>query len=130
MANSTFTGVIRSGKDKDGQVGVVMLVAEIAFDPTQTSALTGFVFPAGSVITGITSLGGATGGTAPTVDIGTTAGGVEIANELDADTAGTAGTLGAAGWVKMTVDTPVYAGVGASAATGGTTTIAITYYRT
>lgn len=127
MSNTTFRGVIRSGTPKSA--GVVSLNAEISFDPTQASLGTGFILPAGSVITGITSLGGASGGTAPTVDVGTQAAPDLFGPELDADTPGV-GSVGAGAFVKLTADTEVYAGVGASAATGGMTTIAIQYYRT
>ena len=124
---STFSK-LRVGP-KRASAGVAKLVGEISFDPTQTSAASGYILPKGAVITGITSLGGATGGTNPTVDIGISGGSAVIANEVDADTAGTAGTVEAAYlYVPLTADTEVYVGVGASAATGGTTTVAIEYY--
>lgn len=124
---TTFSDAIRSGKN--GSIGNSLLVAEISFDPTQVSAGTGFVLPKGAVVNGITTYGGATGGTTPTVDIGTLATSDLFAPELDADTAG-AGTLGAGAYAPLAADTEIYAGVGASAATGGLTTIAIQYYRT
>ena len=127
MSTTTFSSAVRSGKP--GSPGNVSLNAEISFDPTQVSTGTGFILPAGSVVTGITSLGGATGGTAPTVDIGTLDTADLFGPELDADTPGI-GTVGAGAFVKLTADTEVYAGVGASAATGGMTTISIQYYRT
>ena len=127
MANTTFSGVIRSGTQLSA--GVVSLNATIAFDPTQTTAGTGFILPAGSVVTSIASLGGATGGSSPTVDVGTSATSDLYGPELDADAAGL-GTSGAGMFVLLAADTEIYAGVGASAATGGTITIVINYYRT
>ena len=126
MSTTTFSGVIRSGKP--GSIGNISLNAPISFDPTQATAATGFILPAGSVVTGISSLGGATGGTTPTVDVGTLATSDLYGPELDADTA-VAGTVGAGAFIPLTADTEIYAGVGASAATGGTTTVVIHYYR-
>jgi hypothetical protein len=125
MSSTTFTGVIKSGKQ--GSSGSVALNGHFSFDPTQASAKTGFVLPKGSVVTGITTLGGATGGINPTVDIGNSSTPDAYANELDADTA-TAGTSIAP--ISIAVDTEVYAGVGASAATGGLVAVSIQYYRT
>jgi len=120
---TTFTDKIKSG------VGAVLLATEVSFDPTQVSAGTGVILPKGAVITGITSLGGATGGTNPTVDIGTAGTSDLFGPELDADTPGI-GTLGAGAYIALTADTEVFAGVGASAATGGTCVALIQYYRT
>lgn len=127
MGASTFSGPLRVGP-KTTSAGVVKLALQISVDPTAAAAATGSILPKGAVITGITSLGGATGGTNPTIDVGISGATDSIANELDADTAGTAGTLGATGWTELTADTPIWAGVGASAATGGTTTFIIEYY--
>ena len=126
MANTTFGGVIRSGNKSPG---VVSLNAVIEVDPTQASAGTGFILPTGSVVTGIISLGGATGGAAPTIDVGTLGTADLYGPELDADTPGQ-GTVGAGAFIELTADTEVYAGVGASAATGGTAKFAIEYFRT
>ena len=127
MGTTTFSGPIRSGTKTSP--GVVTLNAVISIDPTAATAGTGFILPSGSVPTGISSLGGATGGTNPTIDVGTSGTSDLFANELDADTVG-AGTVGAGGFIPLTVDTEVYAGVGASAATGGTTIFVLHYYRT
>ena len=123
---STFSK-LRVGT-KRASAGVAKLIAQIAFDPIVASAGTGYILPKGSVILAITSLGGATGGTTPTVDVGVSGTVDNIAGELDADTAGTAGTVGALGFEPLASDTEVWAGVGASAATGGTTTVSIEYY--
>jgi len=126
MSTTTTTAAIRSGKV--GSPANVSLNAEIVFDPTQATAKTGFILPKGSVVTGVLSLGGSTGGTSPTVDIGIDGDSVFFANELDAEAA-EIGTL-AASLAKTTEDIEIFAGVGASAATGGATTVVLQYYRT
>ena len=127
MGTSTFSGPLRAGPKGTASAGTVKLTLTIAFDPTQASAASGFILPKGAMITGVTSLGGATGGTNPTVDIGISGATDSIANEVDADTAGVAATLGANGFVELAADTPIWVGVGASAATGGTTSVLIEY---
>ena len=74
-------------------------------------------------------IGGSTGGTNPTVDIGTSADPDGLFNEVDADTAGTIvganGALAVAG--GLAADATVTGIVGSSAATGGTFTGVLTY---
>lgn len=101
----------------------------VTVDPTAAVAGTGKVLPAGSIPLGVTTLGGATGGVSPTIDVqlagGTAAG---LANELPADTAAAAEVqTGADLGVALTADTEIEAGVGASAATGGITTFLVSY---
>lgn len=139
MATNTFQGVLRSygGATKESGVtpaGVLQSVV-ISFNPTAssatavrigTSATSGnvFVLPAGAVPVSLVSLGGATGGTNPTVDIGTAADDDGFFNEVDADTKGS--VTGANG--ALVTGTGVAAAVtvtgkvGASAASGGTFT--------
>ena len=139
MATTTFQGIVRSygGEPKESGVtpaGVLQSVV-ISFNPTLssatavrigTSATVGnkFVLPAGAVPVSFVSLGGATGGTNPTVDIGTAADDDGFFNEVDADTKGT--ITGANG--ALVVGTGIAANVevtgkvGASAASGGTVT--------
>jgi len=139
MATTTFQGVLRSygGATKESGVtpaGVLQSVV-ISFNPTAssatavrigTSATSGnvFVLPAGAVPVSLVSLGGATGGTNPTVDIGTAATADGFFNEVDADTKGT--VTGANG--SLVTGTGIAAAVtvtgkvGASAASGGTFT--------
>lgn len=139
MATNTFQGVLRSygGATKESGVtpaGVLQSVV-ISFSPTAssatavrigTSATTGstFVLPAGAVPVSFLSLGGATGGTNPTVDIGTSATTDGFFNEVDADTKGTItganGSLVTGSGIAAAVT--VTGKVGASAATGGTVT--------
>ena len=87
-----------------------------------TSATSGEIFklPKGAIPTQFISLGGATGGTNPTVDIGTAADPDGFFNELDADLKGASQT----GAGALVIGTGVPANVevtgnqGASAATG------------
>ena len=143
MANTSFTGVVRSyGGGSKGSVtpGVVTQSVTISFDPTATGATaakigtsssTGqnFVLPAGAVPVSLLSLGGTTGGTNPTVDIGSSADPDGFFNEVDADTKGT--LKGADGALVdgdgISADTTVTGNVGASAGTGGTFTGIFTY---
>jgi hypothetical protein len=143
MANTTFQGVVRSygGGDKGSVTpGVVTQSVTISFDPTATGATavkigtsssTGesFVLPAGAVPISLLSLGGAAGGTNPTVDIGSSADPDGFFNEVDADTKGT--LKGADGALVdgdgVASATTVTGNVGASAATSGTFTGVFTY---
>jgi len=132
---STFAGYIRqramavpSGNGK-GTPATFKAFVTVAFDPTAAAAGTGVYLPAGAIPLGVTTLGGATGGATPTVDVqlagGTAAG---LGNEIDADTASAVEVqTGADLGVALTADTEIEAGVGASAATGGTTTLLVSY---
>jgi len=143
MANTTFQGVVRSygGGDKGSVTpGVVTQSVTISFDPTATGATAvkigtssssgeNFVLPAGAVPISLLSLGGAAGGTNPTVDIGSSADPDGFFNEVDADTKGT--LKGADGALVdgdgVSAATTVTGNVGASAATSGTFTGVFTY---
>jgi len=143
MATTTFQGIVRSngGAGKGNSTPSVVTLSEvISFDPTAaaatnvrigTSSSSGetFVLPVGAVPVSFMTIGGATGGTNPTVDIGTSADDDGFFNEVDADTKGTLkgadGALVVAG--GTTVISTVTGKVGASAATGGTITGVFTY---
>lgn len=143
MATTTFQGIVRSngGAGKGNSTPSVVTLSEvIAFDPTAssatavkigTSATTGnnFVLPAGAVPISFMTIGGATGGTNPTVDIGTAADDDGFFNEVDCDTKGTLkgadGALVVGGGIAANVT--VTGKVGASAATGGTVVGIFTY---
>jgi hypothetical protein len=143
MATTTFQGIVRSngGAGKGNSTPSVVTLSEvIAFDPTAssatavkigTSATTGnnFVLPAGAVPVSFMTIGGATGGTNPTVDIGTAADDDGFFNEVDCDTKGTLkgadGALVVGGGIAANVT--VTGKVGASAATGGTVVGIFTY---
>lgn len=128
MARTTFRNPIRNaGASRVSFAGVPVLVMKASFDPTSSSQILLGTLPAGAIPLGVQSLGGGTGGSSPTVDIGTAASNAGIANEVDADTLTLTYTTGALTGVALTVDTPIYGKVGASAATGGTTTVLINY---
>lgn len=139
MATSTFQGLLRSyggaGKGTGVTPAPVLQSVVISFDPTAvaatpvrigTSSSTGntFTLPAGAVPVSFVSLGGATGGSNATVDIGTAATADGFFNEADADTKGAVtganGSLVVGGGIAAAVT--VTGKVGASAATGGTIT--------
>jgi hypothetical protein len=129
-----------AAKESGVTPGPLTMAVVISFDPTAstaaavrigTSATTGafFTLPAGAVPLYLLSLGGATGGTNPTVDIGSSGTPDGFFNEADADTKGTIN--GANGSLVLgtgiTADTRVFGKVGASAATGGTFTGVFVY---
>ena len=139
MATTSFQGIVRSYGGQDKSSGVtpsnVILSAIVSFNPVGasavavrvgTSATSGEIFklPKGAVPTQFISLGGATGGTNPTVDIGTAADPDGFFTELDADLKGASAT----GVGPLVIATGVPANVevtgsqGGSAATGGTVT--------
>lgn len=144
MALNTFQGLMRStgGAPKESGVtpGPLTMAVVISFDPTAasatavrigTSATAGafFTLPVGAVPLYLLTIGGATGGTNPTVDIGSAATADGFFNEADADTKGT--LIGANGSLVVgtgiTAQTQVYGKVGASAASGGTFTGVFVY---
>ena len=127
FANGVAVGGSSSGATSAGAICAM----RFSFDPTSaTQVLLGYL-PAGAVPLDVVGYGGATGGTNPTVDIGTVADDDGYANELDCDAAGTSavagGTIGALKNAKITTLTAVYGKVGASAATGGTFSGALLY---
>ena len=143
MANTTFQGVVRSygGGIKGTHTPVpVTQSVQISFDPTATSATNvrigtsatsgeTLTLPAGAIPISIMVIGGSTGGSSPTVDIGTSADPDGLFNEVDADTKGTIagadGALAVAG--GLAADATVTGMKGSSAATGGTFTGILTY---
>lgn len=128
---STVTGYWRQNGNAASQVAtpaVYKAYIAVAFDPTAAAAGTGKYLPKGAIPLGVTSLGGSTGGISPTVDVqlagGTAAG---LANELASDAYGAEVVTGADLGAALTADTEIEAGVGGSAATGGTTTVLVSY---
>lgn len=128
---STVKGYWRQGGNAAADVAtpaVYKAYVAVSFDPTAASAGSGKYLPKGAIPIGVTSLGGGTGGISPTVDValsgGTAAG---LANELAADAYGAEVVTGADLGVALTADTEIDVGVGASAATGGTTTVLVSY---
>lgn len=123
---NTSSSYWRYKRNDDTTAAIAVYALVIAFDPTAASAATSYVLPKGARVILVQSLGGATGGTNPTVDIGSAADPDGFANELDADGVSSTGS-GALTGTTLSADTTVYAGVGASAATGGTTTVVIQF---
>lgn len=143
MARNTFQGLIRSLGGASREEGVtpvpVMQSVVISFNPTLStptpvrignSATTGntLTLPPGTVPVSILTIGGATGGTNPTVDIGTAASPDGFFNEVDADTRGVVqGSNGTSPSTGTATAVVVTGRVGASAATGGTFTGVLNY---
>ena len=143
MATTTFQGIVRSyGGGGKGTVtpGVMVESVQFACDPTATGATnvrigtsssTGntLTIPAGAIIMSVQTIQAATGGTNPTIDIGTSADNDGIFNELPVDVAGEItganGALCVAG--GLAANATVQAKVGDSAATGGTFVGLMTY---
>lgn len=129
MSTNTTQAVFRSGPRKAGvYAGSMVMAARAAFDPTSTTQVELFTLPAGAVPLGVTGDGGATGGTSPTVIVGTAADDDGFAAAVDADGV-SVGNSGALTGTELSADTVVYGKVGASAATGGTVTITMEYMR-
>ena len=96
MANTTFQGVVRSyGGGGKGVVtpGVMTQTVQFACDPTAASATNvrigtdssagqTLTLPAGAIILSVQTVQAATGGTNPTIDLGTSADDNGIADEL------------------------------------------------
>lgn len=118
------------GGATDASKASAVCALRFSFDPTSSTQILLGTLPRGAVVIDVLSYGGATGGTNPTVDIGTSGTTDAYANELDADgksSATAATTLGTGANTQLTADTAVYGKVGASAATGGTTKGAILF---
>lgn len=144
MALNTFQGLMRSSGGAAKESGVtpspLTMAVVISFDPTASSATAVRIgtsdtagnyltLPKGAVPLYLLTIGGATGGTNPTVDIGSSGTPDGFFNEADADTKGTLN--GANGSLVvgtgLTADTRVFGKVGASAASGGTFTGVLVY---
>lgn len=126
MAKSSLRGYWRSKVTSGSTFCTPILSVQGSFDPTSASQVKLFDLPNGAIPLGVDSLGGATGGTNPTVIVGTTVDDNGFADELDADGIAFNG-IGALTGISLTTDTAVYGKVGASAATGGTTTVIMKY---
>jgi len=129
--NSTTQANIRSGPKStagaSGHTGSVVLALPISFDPAAAAADTGINLPASCIVVGFAHDGGGTGGTNPTLIVGTSADTNGYITAAAADAAGLAGIDGALANTATTAATAIYAGVGTSAATGGTVTGNILY---
>ena len=142
MARSTFQGIVRTnGGARKGEStpGVVAISEVVAFNPVGaaanvkvgTSHTTGenFILPDNAVPISFLTIGGATGGTNPNVNIGTAAAPDGFFVNADADTKGSLAGAGGALVVGAGISGPVQvtANQGSSAATGGTTVGVFTY---
>ncbi len=130
MARTSYVGYLRQyGSTKNATPAVLMVGIQVPFDPTQASAGTGKILPKGAIVMAVQSFGGATGGTNPTVDMGTAGDPDGWTNELDADVPNASGfsNNGILQGTVLTVDTEIFAGVGGSAATGGTVETVVYY---
>ena len=142
MARSTFQGIVRTnGGARKGEStpGVVAISEVVAFNPVGaaanvkvgTSHTTGenFILPDNAVPVSFMTIGGATGGTNPTVNIGTAADPDGFFVNADADTKGSLANATGALVVGAGISGPVQvtANQGSSAATGGTTVGVFTY---
>lgn len=143
MANTTFSGVVRSyggGAKGTHTPGVMVQSVQFSCDPTATSAANvkigtsssageDLVLPAGAVVMSVQCIVAGTGGTNPTIDLGTSADTDGLFNELPVDVKGE--ITGATGALcvgdGLAADATVQAIKGASAATGGTFTGIMTY---
>ena len=124
------SGIAAGGGSTVATSAAALFVMRASFDPTSSTQVLLGTLPKGARVIDVMSWGGGTGGTNPTVDIGTAADNDGFANELDADGnsgAYAAGTLGVLANTQLAVDTPVYGKVGASAGTGGTTVVHVHY---
>lgn len=101
------------------------------FDPTSSSQVLLGYLPPGARPLDVKSYGGATGGTNPTIKVGTLADDDGYATALYADAAGASAVAGGVAGVllnvKVTAETAVYGKVGGSAASGGTSSVRIHY---
>ena len=143
MATTTFQGIVRShgGAGKGNATpGVVSISEVVAFNPvggtaanvkvgTSHTAGENFILPDNAIPISFLTIGGATGGTNPTVDIGTSADPDGFFNEVDSDTKGALKGADGALVVGAGISGPVQvtANEGSSAATGGTTVGIFTY---
>ena len=130
MARTSNTGYLRQygTSGKAGTPAVFPAIIQFTFDPSAASSGTGKILPKDSIVVGVQNInGGATGGTNPTVDIGRVSQTGGFSNELDADDKTNVIHSGLASGVVLTEDTEIFAGAGASAATGGSVLVAVYY---
>jgi hypothetical protein len=123
-------GITCGGGNQRHSLAGVELKLIATFDPTSSTQVLLGTLPIGAIPMDVVSFGGGTGGTNPTVDIGTSGTTDLFANELRADVTRSAiasTTAGTGLGTQLTAATPVYGKVGGSAATGGTVKVAIRF---
>ena len=129
MSRSSFVGYIRQyGSTKKATPAVFKAVAQFTMDPTVASAGIGVFLPKGAIPVGVQVVsGGATGGTDPDIDIGVVGDADGFAADIAADTTSAEVVGGGLFGVELLIDTEISAGVGASAATGGSVIASVSY---
>lgn len=123
---TTFTDSVKLGGGdlRFTEAGAVFYMP-YSFDPTSSTAIQLGTIPPNAKVVDVVSFGGATGGTNPTINIGTTTTANELASGLRGDVTRSAmatNTIasGANTVVSAVTSAPIYGKVGGSAATGGT----------
>lgn len=129
MSRTSYTGYLRQyGNSKGASPAVLKACIQFTFDPTQASASTGVCLPKGAIPIAAQNInGGGTGGSSPTIDIGTSGDPDGFGNEMAADSTTVEVISGALIGVELTVDTEIFAGVGASASGGGSVLACVWY---
>lgn len=123
---TTFTDSVKlGGGDLRFTEASAVFYMPYSFDPTSATAIILGYVPPNAKIIDVVSFGGATGGTSPTINVGTTTTANELAAALRADVSRSAmatNTIasGANAVISAVTSSPIYGKVGASAATGGT----------
>ena len=127
MPRNTTNAYWREAGNENATPAVGLLCLQFTLDPTAASAGTGKTLPKGAIPVSVQNLnGGATGGASPTIDVGTSGDPDGFANELAADAVtDQVSTTGALIGTPLTANTEIYAGVGASAATGGSVLVGV-----
>jgi len=128
----TINAIRSKGGREAASIGTGLQAYGFSFTATAASAAlktlkgdSNLTLPSGFIVTEVLATGAATGGTNPTFDLGTATNDDAFIAEGDANggvvsIAAGGATGGIALGVKLTTDTVVYGGVGASAPTGGT----------
>ena len=125
---TTSKGYRRTKPTAAATPAVDVLCIQITQDPTAAAAATGKVLPKGAIPLWVSNMNGlATGGSSPTVDVGISGNTDALAEELPADAVSAPVVTGAIVGVPLTVDTEIWAGVGASAGTGGSVLLGVYY---
>ncbi len=129
--NGVGAGGVRASGSPNATRSYGHLSFAATFDPTSASQVLLGYLPAGAIPIDVLSYGGATGGSNPTILVGTSGTANGYATALDADAAGAstvaAGVAGTLLGTQVTAETAVYGKVGSSAATGGKSKVRIVY---
>ena len=129
MARTSYTGYVRQyGATKSATPAVLPAMIQFTFDPTQSFTGTGKIIPKGAIVLYAQNINGfATGGISPTIDIGLEGDPDAFGIEVVADAPSGLVVNGIAIGQPLISDFEIFAGVGASAATGGSVLCAVHY---